>query len=64
MQHVFDLALYVYTDCLHFHQCGLLMAHLSPQSPGTTQAVQGAVGGQNPGLARRARIDAEVSGGR
>lgn len=40
---------------------GLLITGLSPQSAGATQAVQGAVGGEDPDLARGAQIDAEVS---
>lgn len=63
MHHVYALTLYVYTDCLHFHQHGLLIACCSPQSAGPTQAVKGAVGGENPGLAPGARSDAKVSEG-
>lgn len=36
---------------------------VSPQSPGTTQTVQGAVGGENQCLARGAHSDAKVSEG-
>lgn len=44
-----------------FLWCGLLMSCLSPQSTGTTQSVQGPMGGQNPRLARGTSLHAKVS---
>lgn len=59
MQHVFD-QLCRYTKTVYIFTSGLLITRLSPQSAGATQAVQGAVGRENPGLARGAQINAEV----